>query len=157
MTRSYNIRAWQPSDRAAVITLWRACGLVRPWNDPAQDIDLCIASKHGDILIACDPAQSEQICGAVMVGHDGHRGWVYYLAVAPNQRGCGLGRDLMAAAEKWVWAHGIRKLELMVRADNHKVRDFYRRCAYEQADVIIMQRWLDGTDPAAGTNTQNGT
>ena len=83
--------------------------------------------------------------GSVMVGHDGHRGWVYYLAADPVQRRAGIGRALMRAAEDWLKARGVRKLELMVRSSNSAVLEFYGRIGYETEPVVVMSRWLDGT------------
>src|SRR5438067_4367836 len=92
-----DIRPYRAADEGAVIALWAACGLTRPWNPPAADIALLRGSGHGDILVAID---GDHLIGSVMVGHDGHRGWVYYLAVEPSRRGAGLGGALMAAAEQ---------------------------------------------------------
>jgi ribosomal protein S18 acetylase RimI-like enzyme len=136
------LRFYRDGDEAALIALWQACGLTRPWNPPADDIALVRRSQHGEILVA---AEGEAIVGSVVVGHDGHRGWVYYLAVAPAHRRGGLGRRLMRAAEAWVAARGVRKLELMVRDGNAAVVDFYDRIGYAREPVLVMSRWLDGT------------
>lgn len=136
------VRSVQDGDETALIALWKACGLTRPWNPPEADIALVRRSGHGDILVA---AEGGAIVGSVMVGDDGHRGWVYYLAVAPAHRHRGLGRRLMRAAEEWVAAHGVRKLELMVRDSNAAVAEFYERIGYEREPVLVMSRWLDGT------------
>src|SRR5215210_2646494 len=93
------IRPYRDMDEGAVIELWQACGLTRPWNPPEADIALLRGSGHGDILVA---TQDGGIAGSVMVGHDGHRGWIYYLAVAPSYRRRGLGRRLMRTAEAWL-------------------------------------------------------
>ena len=58
------------------------------------------------------------IVATVMVGHDGHRGWVYYVATDPDRRAKGYGRAIMNAAEDWLRAAGIAKLQLMVRREN---------------------------------------
>jgi ribosomal protein S18 acetylase RimI-like enzyme len=137
------IRAYREEEAAALAALWQACGLTRPWNPPEADIALARRSGHGDILVA---AQNDgAIVGSVMVGHDGHRGWVYYLAVAPAHRRGGLGRRLMQAAEAWVAARGVRKLELMVRDSNAAVAEFYQSIGYAREPVLVMSRWLDGT------------
>ena len=136
------IRACRDGDEPELAALWHACGLTRPWNPPEADIALARRSGHGDILVA---VAGRTILGSVMVGHDGHRGWVYYLAVAPDRRRGGLGRRLMQAAEQWVAARGIRKLELMVRDGNAEVAGFYRRLGYEREQVQVLSRWLDGT------------
>ncbi len=60
----------------------------------------------------------------VLVGHDGHRGWVYYVASDPIRSFKGFfGRAMMAAAEDWLRARGIEKIQLMVRPDNSKVQE----------------------------------
>jgi len=136
------IRPYLDADQAAVVALWEACELTRAWNPPAGDIALLRASGHGEILLA---EEGGAVVGSVMVGHDGHRGWVYYLAADPARRGAGIGRDLMAAAEQWLRARGVRKLELMVRKSNAGVVAFYEHLGYETEPVVVLSRWLDGT------------
>jgi ribosomal protein S18 acetylase RimI-like enzyme len=136
------IRPYREADEAAVVALWRACGLTRPWNPPVADIDFVRSSGHGDILLA---EAAGEIVGSVMVGHDGHRGWVYYLAVAPASQKRGLGRQLMSTAEEWLAARGVRKCELMIRDSNEGVAAFYARLGYDREPVLVMSRWLDGT------------
>ena len=133
------IRPISDGDEAAVIALWSACDLTRPWNDPAQD--LLLSSSVATILVATD---DDRIIGTVMTGFEGHRGWVYYLAVDPAHRGAGLGRLLMTAAEAWLKAQGAPKLQLMVRADNAAALGFYDRLGLERQDVVVLGRRLDG-------------
>lgn len=124
-----------PSDRAQVVALWQKCGLTRPWNDPAADFDRALA--QGAVLIAQDGA------GAVMVGDDGHRGWIYYLAVSPGRRGEGLGRALITAAEAWLRVRGCAKVQLMVREDNAAALGFYERLGLARQSVAVFGRFLD--------------
>ena len=70
----------QTDDANAVIALWRACDLTRPWNDPAADFARATAGSASAVLIA---REGDRLAASVMVGCDGHRGWVYYLAVDP--------------------------------------------------------------------------
>ena len=116
--------------------------MTRPWNPPSADIALLRGSRHGDILVAM---QESGVIGSVMVGHDGHRGWIYYLAVATSYRRCGLGSRLTRAAEAWLRERGIRKVELMIRDTNTAVTAFYARLGYGEESVKVMSRWLDGT------------
>ncbi|HJU18810.1 MAG TPA: GNAT family acetyltransferase [Stellaceae bacterium] len=134
------IRPYREADLDAVVALWRECGLTRPWNPPAADIAFVRASGHGELLIAAD---GERLFGTVMVGHDGHRGWVYYMAVDPTRQRQGLGTRLLRAAEAWAAARGVRKLELMIRETNEAVAAFYARCGYRSEPVRVMSRWLD--------------
>ena len=80
---------------------------------------------------------NERLIGTVMVGHDGHRGWVYYLAVDESQRGTGLGKQMMVAAENWLREHGAVKVQLMVRSTNEEVLGFYEHLGYEDANVQV--------------------
>ena len=134
------IRPFQETDRASVIALWQACGLTRPWNDPGSDIDFCLGSQEATLLVA---EADGVVIGSAMVGHDGHRGWVYYLAAAPAQQRGGLGRALMQAAEDWARARGVPKLMLMVRPENERVRAFYEALGYVEEPRIIFSRRLD--------------
>ena len=79
-----------------------------------------------------------------MVGHDGHRGWVYYVGVDPDCRGKGFGRAIMDAAEDWLRQRGIVKVQLLVRGENTKVQAFYETLGYDEQDRIIYAKWLDG-------------
>ena len=119
--------------------LWTAAGLTRPWNDPVADAHRALASPAATILAA---REAGEVIGTVMTGHDGHRGWVYYLAVAASQQRRGIARALMAAAEAWCVAAGMPRLNLMVRAGNGPVLGFYARLGYRTADVIVLQKDL---------------
>ena len=138
------IRPYQPGDLAGVVALWQACGLTRPWNDPATDIAFCIASPAAALLMGWDenPGSTSAPIGSVMVGHDGHRGWVYYVAVDPTRQGEGLGAQLMAEAEAWLKARGAPKLQLMVRSTNARAIGFYERLGYQTEPVATMSKWL---------------
>jgi ribosomal protein S18 acetylase RimI-like enzyme len=138
------ITAIGDADIADVITLWQACGLTRPWNDPATDIALATKGSNATVLVGRD---NDTIVATVLVGHDGHRGWVYYVAVNPECRNRGYGRAIMAAAEEWLRGHGIEKLQLMVRPDNGQVQTFYQSLGYAEQERIIYAKWLDGREP----------
>jgi ribosomal protein S18 acetylase RimI-like enzyme len=130
------IRSAIPEDEAAVVALWQACGLTVPYNDPATDFRFALGKPNSDILVLDD------VSGSVMVGHDGHRGWLYYVAVAPDRRRNGLGRTLVTAAEEWLKQRCVPKAHLMVRETNHAVATFYERLGYDPMPRINMQKWL---------------
>lgn len=133
----------EDDDVAAVVVLWQRCDLTRPWNDPAADIALARRGPNSTILIGRD---GETIIASVMVGHEGHRGWVYYVAVDPDHRGRGFGRAMMNAAEDWLRNAGIAKLQLLVRSENTKVQAFYESIGYDEQERIIYAKWLDGRE-----------
>jgi ribosomal protein S18 acetylase RimI-like enzyme len=134
----------EDADIDAVIALWRRCGLTRPWNDPQADIALARQGANAVVLLGRD---GDAIVASVLVGHDGHRGWVYYVAVDPEHRKKSFGRAIMAAAEDWLRARGILKLQLMVRPDNTQVQAFYETLDYDEQERIVYAKWLDGRDP----------
>jgi ribosomal protein S18 acetylase RimI-like enzyme len=140
------IRAAGDGDIEAIGALWRACGLWRPWNDPVEDIAFCRAAADAELFVA---EAGNRIVGTVMCGHDGHRGWVYYLAVDPAAQRQGLGRRLMRHAEGWLRRRGAPKCQLMIRNGNRAVEAFYEALGYRVSDVFVMERFLDEAAGAA--------
>ncbi len=132
------------ADVEPVVALWLACGLTRPWNDPRSDIDFARKNANSAILVG---RSERKIASSVMVGHDGHRGWFYYLAVDPACQKRGYGRIMVNSAEQWLSARGIVKAMLMVRPDNTGVRTFYEKLGYFDQPRTVLARWLDGRDP----------
>ena len=125
----------------AAAALWHSAGLTRPWNDPDADARRALVGPASTILAA---REGGVVVGTVMTGHDGHRGWVYYLTVAETHRRQGIARALMAAAEAWCAAAGLPRLNLMVRAGNTPVLGFYARLGYRTSDVVVLQKDLLG-------------
>jgi ribosomal protein S18 acetylase RimI-like enzyme len=131
------------ADVEPVIALWQRCGLTRPWNDPSGDIAFARRGPNSAILIG---RSDNAIVATALAGHDGHRGWVYYVAVDPDHQGKDFGRAIMAAAEDWLRQTGIEKVMLMVRPDNTKVQAFYDRLGYDVQERVIYAKWLDGRE-----------
>ena len=129
-------------DEAEVVALWRACGLTVPYNDPATDFRFARAGAASDVLVG--RAADRRIAGTVMVGHDGHRGWLYYVAAAPDRRGEGVGRLMVEAGEAWLKARGVVKVQLLVRETNTQVVGFYEHLGFETAPRVILSKWLTG-------------
>lgn len=123
------------------VTLWAETGLTRPWNDPVTDLQRAMDGLASTVLCLTDEGGS--LLGTAMVGHDGHRGWVYYLAVQPHLQGQGLGRELMQACEEWLRVRDVPKLHLMVRHSNAGVRAFYEALGYTEVEVLVLGRRLD--------------
>ena len=138
------ISAIEDGDVPEVIALWERCGSTRSWNDPAGDIALARKESNSTILLG---RHEGALVASVLVGHDGHRGWVYYVSVDPDHRFKGFGRKIMAAAEDWLRPRGIRKLQLMVRPDNAKVHAFYEALGYFEQKRVTFAKWLDGREP----------
>nr|WP_321483744.1 GNAT family acetyltransferase [uncultured Cohaesibacter sp.] len=125
-----------------VVTLWRECGLTRPWNNPYSDIAFARSNDNSAVLVAREE-EGGPIVASTMVGHDGHRGWTYYLSVSPEYQSAGLGKAMMKAVEEWHLAQGIWKSQLMVRTGNEKVISFYESLGYNTCATQLLERWID--------------
>ena len=134
------IRPFRRADEAAVVALWQACGLTRPWNDPRHDIAIKLATQPELFLVG---TVDGTVVASAMAGFDGHRGWVYYLAVDPAHQRAGHGRALMHEVERLLAERGCPKLNLQVRSDNTEVIDFYRKLGYTVEERTNLGRRLD--------------
>lgn len=134
------IRAFHPDDEEAVISLWRSCDLVRPWNDPHKDI-LRKRQVRPDLFLV--GALNGRIIASVMAGYEGHRGWLNYLAVAPEHQRRGYARAIVDEAERLLRAAGCPKINLQIRTSNRGVIEFYRRLGYSADDVVSMGKRLE--------------
>jgi ribosomal protein S18 acetylase RimI-like enzyme len=123
-----------------VVALWQRCGLTRPWNDPHRDICRKLAVRP-DLFLVADDAGA--VVGTVMAGYDGHRGWINYLGVDPVCQRRGIGRALMAEAERRLRAEGCPKINLQIRASNAEAIEFYRRIGFEMDDVVSFGKRLE--------------
>ncbi|AOY92427.1 GNAT family acetyltransferase [Cupriavidus sp. USMAA2-4] len=133
------IRSYRPADEADIIALWQACGLTRPWNDPKKDIARKLTEQPELFLVGEDGGRP---VASAMVGFDGHRGWVYYLAVDPAQQRLGWGRALMARAEQLLVERGCPKINLLVRKGNDAVLGFYDSLGYAQDEAVSLGKRL---------------
>lgn len=144
-----HVRRYRDADFAAVVALWDATGISVPYNDPALDIPRAVASANTALFVG---EIDGRIVGTILTGHDGHRGWLYKLAVAPEHRRQGFGRRLVAHAEDWLAGQGVPKVNLMIREHNVAVRDFYVRLGYAVAPRLVMQKGLDAVHANPGTD-----
>ena len=143
------IRAYDDADFEALVALWEACGLTRWYNVPKRDLALWRRTASAEVLVG--HGGDGGLAASVCVGHDGHRGWVYYLAVDPAARGLGHGRRMMRAAEEWVLAQDCPKMHAIVRRSNSAVKGFYESIGYSESPCDFMERWLiDRGDPPEG-------
>ena len=133
------LRPYQAADEAAVIALWHACELTRPWNDPHQDIARKLTVQPDGFMLGC---VAGEVVASAMFGFDGHRGWVNYLAVSPPHQRRGYARALMVAGEQWLTSVGCPKINLQIRSGNSAVIAFYQRLGYAADGVISMGKRL---------------
>lgn len=137
---SLSFHELQDVNLESAVSLWKTCGLTRPWNDPYKDIKFAREGATSAILVGFF---EERLVATVMVGHDGHRGVLYYLAVDPAFQKRGFGKATVAAAEAWLRACGVWKINLMVRSENEKAGRFYERLGYAVNPVTSFGKSLD--------------
>jgi ribosomal protein S18 acetylase RimI-like enzyme len=137
--KNLQIRPYQPTDERDVIQIWQSCKLITPANNPQRDIARKMRVHPELFLIA---TIDEQVIGTCMVGYEGHRGWINYLAVAPEYQRQGIASHLMAAAEARLKALGCPKINLQVRSTNTDVIKFYESVGYAVDDVVSMGKRL---------------
>ena len=133
------IRGFEAADEAAVKRLWERCSLSRSWNDPSKDINRKMQAGSGWFLVG---VVRGEIIASIMIGYDGHRGSVNYLAVDPDHRRKGLGQALMAHAEQLLQAVGCPKVNLLVRRDNSEAIGFYEKLGFNQDAVVNLGKRL---------------
>ncbi|KQR46066.1 hypothetical protein ASF82_00445 [Frigoribacterium sp. Leaf164] len=142
------IRAFAPADTETVVALWGECGLTRPWNDPRRDIERKLQVQPELFLVGTEPVETvdggvrEAVVATAMAGHEGHRGWLYYVAVAPALRGGGRARALVAEVERLLTEAGCPKQQLMVRSGNDDALAAWSALGYERQDVVVLGKRL---------------
>jgi ribosomal protein S18 acetylase RimI-like enzyme len=133
------IRPFRDEDEQAVVALWRACGLTRPWNDPHKDIARKRIVQREMFLVG---ELEGRVVANAMAGYDGHRAWMYYLAVDPAHQRQGLGTLLVRRIEEEMLVRGCPKVSLLVRSTNEQVLAFYRKLGYLQDDSVPLGKRL---------------
>jgi ribosomal protein S18 acetylase RimI-like enzyme len=132
---SFQIIRYSPKYQKAVIDLWNACNLIVPQNDPLKDIQKKLAFQPELFFIAL---LDGQLIGSIMVGYEGHRGWIQYLAVLPAFQKRGYGKKLVNKAIVELRKLGCVKVNLQVRRSNASVVDFYKQLGFEEEERISM-------------------
>lgn len=145
--RAVKIKPYEDAAFADVVALWDACGLTVPWNDPAKDIAYLQRAANARLFLGY---LEDKLIGTAMAGDDGHRGWLYFVAVDPDRQGKGHGRALVRHAEAWLRARGLPRVQFMIRETNASVREFYARLGYDVIPRFVMQRRLDAELSEAG-------
>lgn len=139
------IRPFEERDRDKVKALWRTAFAEFP-DDPDESINFCLRSGHGAVFIG---VVGEAVVATILAGHDGHRGWLYHVATAPEHRGRGYGRSMVAHAEAYLAARGVPKINLQIRTGNAAVQGFYERLGYAVEPRINMGKRFSITPPLA--------
>jgi len=134
------VRRYCSDDQRAVIDLWDRCGLLRPWNNPVKDIGRKLNANPDWFLVA---VVRNKIAGSIMIGYEGHRGWINYLAVEPSLRRQRIGRRLMEEAEMLLQKAGCPKINLQIRSTNSEAAGFYVSLGYVRDDVISLGKRID--------------
>ncbi|MGE5605721.1 MAG: GNAT family acetyltransferase [Bacteroidota bacterium] len=130
------IRKYESKDENEVIQIWTdVFGYDAPHNDPRLALERKVAFNDGLLLVA---EEDGQIIGMVMGGYDGHRGWIYSLAVRPGFRKSGTGTKLIQAILEEFKKRGCLKVNLQVLGTNREVVEFYRRNGFAVEDRISM-------------------
>ena len=136
---TFAVNRMADEDVEAAVALWHEVDLTRPWNDPHRDLARARETWPDLVLAAHD---GPRLVGTVVAGFDGHRGWLYYLATVPDRQGEGIASTLVSEAERRLSDLGCPKVQLMVRADNAAVLEFYDRRGYERSDVVVTGKRL---------------
>lgn len=134
------IRRYEDSDFDGVRSLWEA---TFPDDPPRNHANIAIPAKlafQRDLLFVA--AEHDGVIGSIMAGYDGHRGWLYSVAVRHNARRCGIGTALVKHAEQALLALGCDKVNLQVRSTNTEVVHFYERLGYATEDRISLGKAL---------------
>ena len=132
-----NIETANIQDIPTIIKLWERANLLISYNDPETDIKAALSTPTSTLLVA---KIDGKIIGTAMTGYDGHRGWVYYVAVEPEHQKQGYGKKMIEAAESWLKSLGVHKVHLLIRKNNSIVQSFYHKIGYENIDVIVMKK-----------------
>ena len=138
--KQLRIRGFRPSDTEALVALWSASGLTKPWNDPHRDIARKQSVQPELFVVAVN--DDDLVIGGVMAGYDGHRGWMNYLVASPDARGIGVGRALVEHVERKLLKMGCPKVNLQVRSSNARVVEFYQHLGYTVDDTIDLGKRL---------------
>lgn len=138
------IRTFDAGDRETVIALWREvfpeyADASRPQRSPALSIDNKLKTQPELFFVG---TLDGMVIGTVMCGYDGHRGWVYSLAVTPSQQGRGFGRALMRHVEHTLGALGCPKVNLQIMAFKTDLRGFYEKLGYRMDEVVSLGKRL---------------
>ena len=133
------IITYKPEFQDAVVDLWKKCNLITPQNDPVEDIKKKTDFQPELFLIGL---LIGKVIGSLMVGYEGHRGWINYLAVLPEYQKKGYGRKLVERAIEELTRLGCQKVNLQVRETNLYIIDFYKHLGFKDDHVTSLGKRL---------------
>ena len=142
--KNFIIRTFRPDDESDVINLWRQCGLIVPWNNPEADIQRKLSTSPDLFYVG---VLDGELIASCMAGYDGHRGWIYFLAVKSAYQRKGFASMLIDHAESELIKLGCPKVELMVRKTNENVISFYQSAGYDIDPVMVLSKRLTEDEP----------
>jgi ribosomal protein S18 acetylase RimI-like enzyme len=135
----FRIARYDPEHQAAVVDLWSKCNLVIPQNDPVEDIHRKLGFQPELFFVAL---LGETVIGSVMVGYEGHRGWLNYMAVLPEHQRRGYRRQLVDKAVDELRKLGCVKVNLQVRRRNASAVAFYEHLGFKDDDMVSLGKRL---------------
>jgi ribosomal protein S18 acetylase RimI-like enzyme len=142
--KNFVIRTFRSDDEPDLIDLWRQCGLIVPWNNPETDIQRKLSTSPDLFYVGL---LDDELIASCMAGYDGHRGWIYFLAVKSDYQRKGFASMLIDHAESELIKLGCPKVELMVRKTNENVISFYQSAGYDIDPVMVLSKRLTEDEP----------
>jgi len=136
-------RSYRKKDEKQVIQLWKMSNLIIPKNNPLRDIDEKIRFQPDLFLVGL---LDKKLIGTIMVGYEGHRGWINYLAIHHEFRGRGFGIKLMDYATEILTNMGCQKINVQIRKTNYSVIEFYKKLGFIDDEVISYGKRIKEID-----------
>jgi GNAT superfamily N-acetyltransferase len=133
------IQTYVPEDKPYVLALWEKCGLCSKLKSPEADIETALKTPNCELAVG---KIDEAVMASLLVGFDGHRGWIYYLAVAPDHQSTGRGATLLKWAEEWLKRRDCRRMLFMVEPQNGAALKFYQNLGYERSPMVLFAKPL---------------
>jgi ribosomal protein S18 acetylase RimI-like enzyme len=135
-----NIRPYRLEDESQVVELWtRTFPITLPHHDPKRSISRKLKVDPELFLVAVDGGA---VIGTAMGGYDGHRGWIYSVAVDARSRRKGVGSQLLSVLESELAKKNCPKVNLQIDASNAEVVHFYENNGYSVEPRISMGKVL---------------
>ncbi|HTW91978.1 MAG TPA: GNAT family acetyltransferase [bacterium] len=141
--KGLDIRPFVIEDTDGVLEVWSLARMATPERNPRSEIQKKLRHSPESFFVGM---LEDKVVSTVMVGYDGHRGWIYLLAVRPELQRKGIGRQMMEYAENWLREHGCVKVKLQIDESRGDVPGFYRKLGYEVQPLVSMGKWFRASD-----------